>query len=79
MRNEKKLNQWKLKIKKYGLKMISSKLATVRILRKLHINVRREVKDTTVKKGDHFTYFGREIEEDSLTHFLLGAESFLRS
>ena len=53
-------------VKKYGLKMVRGKLATVRILRKLHINVRREVKDTTVKKGDHFTYFGSEIEKDIL-------------
>lgn len=37
-------------IKKYGLKMLRGKLAIVRILRKIHINVRREVKDTTVKK-----------------------------
>jgi hypothetical protein len=44
--------------------MVRDKLATVRILRKLHINVRREVKDTTVKKRDRFTYFGSEIEKD---------------
>jgi len=42
------------------------KLASVRILRKLNINVRRRVKDTTVKRGDHFTYLGSEIEEDGL-------------
>jgi len=41
-------------------------LATVRILRKIHINVRREVKDAIVKKGDHSTYLGSEIEEDRL-------------
>jgi hypothetical protein len=45
-------------LKKYGLKTVRGKLATVRILRELHINVRKEVKDTTVKKGDHFTYLG---------------------
>jgi len=45
---KKKLNQWNLTIKKYGPKMVRGKLATVRILRKLYINVRREVKDTTV-------------------------------
>jgi hypothetical protein len=51
MRSEKKKNnQWNLMIKKYGLKMLRGKLAIVRILRKIHINVRREVKDTTVKK-----------------------------
>lgn len=66
MRSEKKLNQWNLMIKKYGLKMVTGKLATVRILRKVHIKFRREVTDTTVKRGDHFTYLGREIEEDSL-------------
>lgn len=46
--------------------MVRDKLATVRILRTLHINVRREVKDTRVKKGDRFTYLGSEIEEDGL-------------
>jgi len=60
------LNQWNLMLKKYRLKMVRDKLATVRILRTLHINVRREVKDTRVKKGDRFTYLGSEIEEDGL-------------
>jgi hypothetical protein len=46
--------------------MIRDKLARVRILKKLHFNVRREVKDTTVKIGDHFTYLGSEIKEDRL-------------
>jgi len=36
-------------VKKHGLKTVRVKLATVRILRKLNINVRRRVKDTTVK------------------------------
>jgi len=53
-------------IKKHGLKMVRGKMATVRILRKLNIKVRRRVKDTTVKKGDLFTYLGSEIEEDRL-------------
>jgi len=58
-------------VKQYGLKMVRGKLATVRILRKLNINVRRKVKDTTVKKGDHFTYLGSEIEEERLgTNFI---------
>jgi hypothetical protein len=46
--------------------MVMDKLAPVRILRNLHINVRREVKDTTVKEEGHFTYEGSEIENDKV-------------
>ena len=56
-----KLNQWNI-----VMKMVMDKLATVRILRNLHINVRREVKRTIVKEGDNFTYLGREIEENKV-------------